>query len=266
VYPRIFEDPNIGPTAKNLFDDANILIGEIIKKKLIESKAVIGFWSAKSFNEDIYIYDLKSNEKIDTLHTIRQQIARRNDRANLSLADFIAPQESKCDDYIGLFAVSIDFNEEEVNKKLNLLDDDYKSILFKSVCDRFAEASAEFFHEKVRKQLWGYDPNENLSYDDLINEKYTGIRPAPGYPAQPDHSEKITILRLLDAENKINMKLTESCAIIPASSVCGIYFSNPESRYFGVGKITNDQAVDYARRKNWTEDELNHWLKIISHD
>ncbi len=165
-----------------------------------------------------------------------------------------------------MFAVSIDFNEEEVNKKLNLLDDDYKSILFKSVCDRFAEASAEFFHEKVRKQLWGYDPNEDLSYDDLINEKYTGIRPAPGYPAQPDHSEKITILRLLDAENKINMKLTESCAIIPASSVCGIYFSNPESRYFGVGKITNDQAIDYAQRKNWTEDELNHWLKIISPD
>jgi len=266
VYPRIFEDPNIGPTAKNLFDDANILIGEIIKKKLIQSKAVIGFWPAKSLNEDIFVFDPKTDKKIDTLHSIRQQIARRNERANLCLADFIAPQESKCDDYIGLFAVSIDFNEEEVNKNLNLLDDDYKSILFKSVCDRFAEASAEFFHEKVRKQLWGYDPNEDLSYDDLINEKYRGIRPAPGYPAQPDHSEKITILRLLDAENRINMKLTESCAIIPASSVCGIYFSNPESRYFGVGKITNDQALDYAHRKNWTEDELNHWLKIISPD
>tara|TARA_E500000178_G_scaffold98735_1_gene98034 strand:+ start:1629 stop:5291 length:3663 start_codon:yes stop_codon:yes gene_type:complete len=266
VYPRIFKDPNIGPTAKNLFDDANVLIGEIIKKKLIQSKAVIGFWSAKSFNEDIFLYDPRTNKNIDILHSIRQQISRRNDRANLCLADFIAPQESTCDDYIGLFAVSIDFDEEVVNKRLNLLDDDYKSILFKSICDRFAEASAEFFHEKVRKQLWGYNQNENLSYEDLINEKYIGIRPAPGYPAQPDHSEKITILRLLDAENKINMKLTESCAIIPASSVCGIYFSNPESRYFGVGKITNDQAVDYARRKNWTEDELNHWLKIISTD
>jgi 5-methyltetrahydrofolate--homocysteine methyltransferase len=264
VYPQILKDEKYGSVATDLYNDAKSLIKEIIDRELIESKALIGFWPASSNEDDIEVFNPENMKKLATLHTIRQQIVRNGKRANLALSDFIAPSEIDINDYIGLFAVTIDLNEDQINRELNLQDDDYKSILLKSICDRFAEATAEYFHKKVRRSLWGYVPDENYTNAELIKENYTGIRPAPGYPAQPDHSEKITIFRLLEAEKRIGMSLTESCAIMPASSVCGMYFSNPESRYFGVGKIGYDQAKDYARRKNWNEEEMNHWLKIIT--
>ncbi len=266
TYPQILKDEKYGLVATDLFNDAKSLIKDIIDRQLIESKALIGFWRASSNGDDIDLFNIKSNEKLATIHTIRQQIVRNQKRANLALSDFIAPSDMGINDYIGLFAVTIDFSQEQINKELKLQDDDYRSILLKSICDRFAEATAEYFHEKVRKSLWGYEPFEDFSNEELIRENYRGIRPAPGYPAQPDHSEKITILRLLEADKRIGMSLTESCAIIPASSVCGLYFSHPDSRYFGVGKIGYDQAKDYAKRKNWNEDEMNHWLKIITRD
>ncbi|MGL4397266.1 MAG: vitamin B12 dependent-methionine synthase activation domain-containing protein, partial [Hyphomicrobium sp.] len=206
---------------------------------------------------------------LKTLHTLRQQIARdpSRNRAHTALADFIAPKETGVADYIGAFAVTAGIGEEEAIEKHIKKTDDYTRIIAKALCDRFAEAFAEAMHHKVRKELWGYAKSENLSNDDLILEKYQGIRPAPGYPAQPDHTEKATLWQLMDVEAKAGITLTESYAMWPGASVSGLYLAHPESQYFGVGKVERDQVEDYARRKGWTVEVCERWLApVLNYD
>ncbi len=197
------------------------------------------------------------------LHTLRQQLSKREGRANAALSDFIAPRSSGVQDYVGAFIVTAGIGEDEIAERFKLNNDDYSSILVKALADRLAEALAERLHQRVRKEFWGYGANETLSNQDIIAEKYRGIRPAPGYPAQPDHTEKGTLFRLLDGENAIGVKLTESFAMWPGASVSGLYFSHPQSHYFGVGKIERDQVEDYARRKSWSVEECERWLAPI---
>ncbi len=264
AYPDILSNPKYGDTANQLFLDANNLIDKIIINNWLEIRACLGFWSALSIGDDIELYSQKNDtEAIATLYSIRQQMARETGRYNYALSDFIAPKKLGIKDYIGAFAVTVDLGTENPMSFFKSNNDDYNSILFKSINDRLAEAAAEFLHEKTRKELWGYSPNENLDNVDLIQEKYIGIRPAPGYPAQPDHTEKITLFNLLNVEKNAGIVLTESCAMLPASSVSGLYISHPESRYFGVGKIGRDQVNDYAKRKGWSEVEIKKWLKLI---
>jgi len=264
AYPDILSNPKYGDTAKQLFIDANNLIDKIIINNWLEIKACVGFWSALSIGDDIELYNKKNDtESIAILHSIRQQMARETGRYNYALSDFIAPKKLSIKDYIGAFAVTVALGTENPMSSFENNNDDYNSILFKSISDRLAEAAAEFLHEKTRKELWGYSPNENLDNDELIQQKYIGIRPAPGYPAQPDHTEKITLFKLLNAEKNAGIVLTESCAMLPASSISGLYISHPESRYFGVGKIGRDQVNDYAKRKDWSEIDINKWLKLI---
>ena len=188
-------------------------------------------------------------------------------RQNLALADFVAPKDSGVADYVGGFAVTTGIGEEDIARRFDLANDDYSKILVKSLADRLAEAFAEAMHQKVRRQLWGYAPDETLSNEALIAEEYAGIRPAPGYPAQPDHTEKRTLFRLLDAENEIGVKLTESCAMWPGAAVSGLYFSHPDARYFGIGKVGRDQVADYAARKGWQLEEAERWLgPILNYD
>jgi 5-methyltetrahydrofolate--homocysteine methyltransferase len=204
---------------------------------------------------------------IATLRTLRQQLARREGRANVALADFIASRASGLRDYIGAFAVTAGIGEEAVVERFKFANDDYSAIMAKALADRLAEALAERMHQRVRREFWAYDPGETLRNDELIAERYRGIRPAPGYPAQPDHTEKDTLFKLLGAEKAIGIKLTESFAMWPGSSVCGLYFSHPESYYFGVGKIERDQVEDYARRKDKTLAEMERWLApILNYD
>ena len=202
-----------------------------------------------------------------TLHTLRQQMARDGDKSNLALADFIAPKDSGVADHIGGFAVTAGIGEEDVARRFERANDDYSKIMVKALADRLAEAFAEALHAKVRRELWAYAPDETLTNEQLIAEDYAGIRPAPGYPAQPDHTEKRTLFKLLDAEKATGLKLTESCAMWPAAAVSGLYFAHPESRYFGIGKIGRDQVQDYAARKGWTIDEAERWLgPILNYD
>lgn len=258
-YPQILEDEKVGKAATDLFRDAQAMLKKIIDEKWLTARAVIGFWPANSVDDDILVYGDKARKfPIQTLHTLRQQMARDAGRPNLALSDFIAPIGTT--DYIGGFVVTAGIGEEKHIKAFEDAKDDYSAILLRALSDRFAEAFAERMHEKVRHDYWGYASDEKLSNNDLIAEKYQGIRPAPGYPAQPEHSEKATLFKLLDAEDKIGVKLTESFAMWPGSSVSGFYYSHPESRYFGVGKIERDQVEDYARRKNWTVEEAERWL------
>jgi 5-methyltetrahydrofolate--homocysteine methyltransferase len=218
--------------------------------------------------DDIELYGDETRKKpFATLHTLRQQMVRDPGKANLALADFVAPKESGVADYIGGFAVTTGIGEEDVARRFERANDDYSKILVKALADRLAEAFAEALHAKVRRELWAYAPDEKLSNEELIAEGYAGIRPAPGYPAQPDHTEKRTLFSLLDAEEEIGVKLTESCAMWPAAAVSGFYFSHPEARYFGVGKIGRDQVADYAARKGWSIEEAERWLgPILSYD
>ena len=227
---------------------------------------MIGFWPANSVDDDILVYGDKARKfPVATLHTLRQQMARDAGRPNLALSDFIAPTGTP--DYIGGFVVTAGIGEEPHIKAFEAAKDDYSAILLRALSDRLAEAFAEHMHEKVRRDTWGYAAEEELSNTDLIAEKYQGIRPAPGYPAQPEHSEKATLFKLLDAEHRIGVQLTESYAMWPGSSVSGFYYSHPESRYFGVGKIERDQVEDYARRKGWTVAEAERWLApLLNYD
>jgi len=197
------------------------------------------------------------------VHGLRQQIARREGRANLSLSDFVAPLESGIPDYLGAFIVTAGLGEDDVANRFKQANDDYSAIMVKALADRLAEALAERMHERVRREFWAYAPDEALAPEALIAETYAGIRPAPGYPAQPDHTEKATLFRLLLPESGIGVRLTESFAMWPGASVCGVYFSHPESRYFGVGRIGRDQVEDYAARKNWSVGEAEKWLAPI---
>jgi 5-methyltetrahydrofolate--homocysteine methyltransferase len=267
-YPAILNDAKVGEAARGLYADAQEMLRRMIAEGWFTTRAVIGFWPANSDGDDIVVFaDETRKTPIATLHTLRQQLARREGRANVALSDFIAPRASGLADYVGAFAVTAGIGEDAVVERFKHANDDYSAIMAKALADRFAEALAERMHQLVRHEFWGYDPGEALSNEELIAERYQGIRPAPGYPAQPDHTEKGTVFALLGGESAIGVKLTESFAMWPGASVCGLYFSHPESYYFGVGKIERDQVEDYARRKDQTLAETERWLApILNYD
>ncbi|MFG1397732.1 methionine synthase [Roseixanthobacter pseudopolyaromaticivorans] len=267
-YPAILEDPTVGEPARNLFKDAQAMLAQMVEEKWVTAKAVVGFWPANSIGDDIVLFrDDTRKTPLATLHTLRQQLARREGRYNLALSDFVAPLETGVPDYVGGFAVTTGFGEQARSDAFKHANDDYSAIMVKALADRLAEAFAERMHHLVRTQLWAYAPDEGLSNDDMILEKYRGIRPAPGYPAQPDHTEKGTLFSILDATSKIGLELTESYAMWPGAAVSGLYFSHPESAYFGVGRIERDQVEDYAVRKGWSVEEGERWLApILNYD
>lgn len=260
IYPSIFDDPLAGATAKDLYDDAQKMLDQIITDRSLISKAVIGFWPAQSVGDDIVLSDVEHNAPLATFHTLRQQMIRTGDRPNFALADFIADQSTGMQDYIGGFVVTTGIGEDKLVEHFDRRQDDFNKIMVSALADRLAEACAEYMHQQIRIIHWGYAPDEALNNQALIAENYVGIRPAPGYPAQPDHTEKRTLFKLLDAENAIGVSLTESCAMWPGSSVSGLYFAHPKSQYFGLGKINKDQVEDYAKRKGWTLAEAEKWL------
>jgi 5-methyltetrahydrofolate--homocysteine methyltransferase len=265
-FPAILDDAKVGEAARALYADARKMLDTIMSERWFRASAVVGFWPANAQGDDIALYaDEARGKEIATLHTLRQQLARREGRANTALADFVAP--AGISDYVGAFIVTAGLGEDAVADRFKGANDDYSSILVKALADRLAEAFAERMHQRVRRELWAYAPDETLSNVDLVAEKYRGIRPAPGYPAQPDHTEKATLFGLLDAERAIGVKLTESFAMWPGASVSGLYFSHPQSHYFGVGKIERDQVEDYARRKGWTVAEAERWLApVLNYD
>ncbi|MDH4981542.1 methionine synthase [Hyphomicrobium sp. D-2] len=269
-YPAILKDNKVGAEAQKLFNDAQDMLRAMVVGNWVRASGVVGFWPANAIGDDIAVYaDDSRSKQIATFHTLRQQIARdpKRDRAHTALSDFIAPQDSGIADYVGGFAVTAGLGEEEAIAKHVKATDDYSRILLKALSDRLAEAFAECMHARVRRELWGYAADEKLSNDDLILEKYRGIRPAPGHPAQPDHTEKGTIWELMDVENAIGMQLTESYAMWPGAAVAGLYFSHPDSHYFGVGKVERDQVEDYAARKGWTVEETERWLApVLNYD
>ncbi|MCT4656435.1 MAG: methionine synthase [Cohaesibacter sp.] len=263
-YPAILSDETYGEAASSLFADAQAMLKRIIDEKWLTARAVIGFWPAVSDGDDIALYaGDERDEELARFHGLRQQIAGRSKRANVAISDFIAPQGLGIDDYIGGFAVSTGFGEEERVAAFEASGDDYSKILLQALSDRLAEAYAEKMHEDVRNKYWGYAEGEGLSKEELIAEGYQGIRPAPGYPAQPDHTEKATLFALLDAEAQTGIQLTESFAMMPGSAVSGLYFSHADSHYFGVGKIEKDQVEDYAKRKGWELAKAERWLAPI---
>jgi 5-methyltetrahydrofolate--homocysteine methyltransferase len=260
-YPAILEDKIVGVEAKKIFVDANILLDKIIKEKSLQARAVIGLFPAKNIGDDIEVR-INENKKIQ-LHHLRQQIKKAEGQANFCLSDYIAPKESNKQDYIGAFAVSAGFGVDELVKYYESKHDDYNAILVKALADRLAEACAEYMHKKVRTEYWAYSTNESLSNEDLITEKYQGIRPAPGYPACPEHTEKQILWNMLDVEENTGISLTDSCAMFPTAAVSGWYFSHPDSKYFGISEIEKDQALDYAERKDWTAEEMKRWLGAV---
>ena len=263
-YPSLLDDPERGEAARTLYDDARAMLKRIVEERWFTPKAVIGFWPANAVGDDIALYSGESrNERIATLHTLRQQLQKRDGKANLALADFIAPQDCGKADYIGAFVVTAGAEEEKIAARYARANDDYGSIMVKALADRIAEAFAERMHERVRREFWGYALEENFAPDALAGEPYAGIRPAPGYPAQPDHTEKATIFDLLNAEKRTGVKLTESFAMTPAASVSGLYLAHPSAHYFGVAKIERDQIEDYARRKGMDAREAERWLAPI---
>ena len=263
-YPDILDDETVGEQAQALYEDAQSLIDRIIKEDLLKAKGVIGFYPAVSYGEDVKLLK-DSGSKIEqtTFHFLRQQNRKRSGQPNSSLADFIAPKETGIEDYMGFFAVTAGIGIEKMISEFEAGHDDYNIILVKAVADRLAEAFAERMHERVRKEFWAYSEEESYSNEDLIAEKYKGIRPAPGYPACPDHTEKRTLFDLLNVEEEANIELTESFAMYPASSVSGFYLSHPESRYFRVGNIGEDQVTEYAKRKSVPKEEVEKWLSPI---
>ena len=265
-FPAILDDNKVGPEARRLYADAQQLLERIVEERWLTANAVVGFWPANAIGDDIELYtDETRTQRLTVLHTLRQQIARdpTRNRPHTALADFIAPRETGIADYIGVFAVTAGIGEEEAIAKYVKPHDDYTRIMLKALADRLAEAFAERMHERVRRELWGYAPDERLTNEELIAEKYRGIRPAPGYPARPDHTEKGTLFKLLNATEVTGIRLTESYAMWPGAAVCGLYFSHPESHYFGVGKVERDQVEDYARRKGWSVEEAERWLSPV---
>jgi 5-methyltetrahydrofolate--homocysteine methyltransferase len=261
-FPQILSDEKIGKEATKLFNDAKALLKKIMDEKWLTPKAVVGFWPANSNGKDTItlINEAEGTGKTVHLESLRQQVKKAADQPNISLSDFIAPAEKGIQDYVGAFAVTIHGIEPHI-KRFQQNHDDYNKITLQALADRLAEALAELMHEKTRKEFWGYVNSEQLTNEELIQEKYQGIRPAPGYPACPDHTEKYKLFKLLDAEKNTGIELTESLAMYPASSVCGWYFSHPESKYFGIGKIEKDQVQDYAKRKNMPLEEVERWLR-----
>ena len=266
-FPAILEDEEQGAAARQLYEDAQAMLKRIVEERWFNPKAVIGFWPANAVGDDIVLYTGESRqEKLATFFTLRQQLSRRDGRPNVALADFVAPEGMK-PDYVGGFVVTAGMEEERIARRFERANDDYASIMVKALADRIAEAFAERMHERVRKEFWAYAPDEELDNEALIREEYAGIRPAPGYPAQPDHTEKATLFRLLEAERRIGVRLTESFAMWPGSSVSGLYIAHPESFYFGVAKVERDQVEDYALRKGMEIAEVERWLApILNYD
>jgi 5-methyltetrahydrofolate--homocysteine methyltransferase len=259
IYPKIFEQEGVGPKAKELFDDGQKLLEQIVRSKLLEARAVIGFFPANSVLEDIEVYADESRHLLTTFHTLRQQQIKANQEPNYAVGDFIAPRECGKLDYFGAFAVTAGLHIEPVVEKFEKDHDDYNALMTKALADRLAEGLAELIHKRARIE-WGFGQDENLSNTDLVRERYRGIRPAPGYPALPDHTEKRLLFDLLCAEKSAGIHLTENFAMYPASSVSGFYFSHPESKYFAVGKMGRDQIEDYSRRKGMDLRLVERWL------
>ncbi len=260
-FPQILSDEKVGVEATKLYKDAQVLLKKLIDEKWLTAKGVIGFWPANSNGKDTITVTDELSIVVE-LESLRQQIKKAAGQSNMSLTDFIAPKETGLLDYLGAFAVTIDGIEPHL-KRFDEQHDDYNKISLQALADRLAEAFAEFLHHKTRTEYWGYVKDESLTNEDLIKEKYEGIRPAPGYPACPDHTEKYKLFTLLDATNATGIELTENLAMYPASSVCGWYFANPESKYFGIGKIEKDQVMDYANRKNMDLEEAERWLRPV---
>ena len=260
-YPMILEDDVVGEAARSLWKDTQGLLQQMIGEQWIQAKGVVGFWPANADGDDFVVWtdESRSTERA-RFFTLRQQMEKTNDKGQFALSDFMAP---KAADYVGGFAVTAGHGELEKAKEFVDKGDDYSSIIVKALADRFAEAFAEYLHAQVRRELWGYAADEALTNDDLIAEKYQGIRPAPGYPSQPDHTEKKTLFELLDATEKAGIELTSSYAMNPPASVSGLYFSHPEAVYFAVGRIEKDQVEDYARRKGWDLATAERWLRPI---
>jgi 5-methyltetrahydrofolate--homocysteine methyltransferase len=265
-FPTILDDAKVGAAARELYKDAQAMLKRIVDERWLGASAVVGFWPANADGDDVLVFgDETRAQPVSVLHTLRQQLSRREGRSNVALADFVAPRGVA--DYVGAFLVTAGIGEDEIAERFKAANDDYSAIMVKALADRLAEAFAEKLHQMVRKELWAYAPDETLSNTEIIAEKYRGIRPAPGYPAQPDHTEKGTLFSLLEAEERTGVKLTESFAMWPGAAVCGLYFSHPDSHYFGVGKIERDQVEDYARRKGWSVTEAERWLApILNYD
>jgi 5-methyltetrahydrofolate--homocysteine methyltransferase len=261
-FPDILEDPTVGEAARHTYNDARAMLQRIVGEKWLKARGVVGLWPANSVGDDIEIYaDERRGRVLAAVHTLRQQMAREEGgRANFALADFVAPRDSGKLDWFGGFAVTAGIGVEEAVKKFEAAHDDYSAIMVKALADRLAEAFAERLHERVRKEIWGYAPGENLANAQLIAEEYRGIRPAPGYPACPDHTEKKTLFALLDAEKNAGVTLTDAFAMWPAAAVSGYYIAHPEAKYFGVGRIGRDQVEDYAKRKGLSIAETERWL------
>jgi 5-methyltetrahydrofolate--homocysteine methyltransferase len=266
-FPAILDDEKQGEAARQLYEDAQDMLRRIVEERWFNPKAIVGFWPANAVGDDIRLYTGESRqETLATFHGLRQQLLRRDGRPNLCIADFVAPART-VPDYVGAFVVTAGIEEVRIAEKFERANDDYRSILVKALADRFAEAFAERMHERVRKEFWAYAPDEVFPPEDLVREEYRGIRPAPGYPAQPDHTEKETLFALLEAERRIGVKLTESYAMWPGSSVSGLYLAHPEAHYFGVAKVERDQVEDYARRKGMSIPEVERWLgPILNYD
>jgi len=262
-FPDILEDKVVGTEAQRLYRDAQAMLKTIVAEHWLTARAVIGFWPANSVGDDIQLYD-DTGKELMRVHHLRQQLDRNNsDKPDYCLSDFVAPADSSTKDWLGGFAVTAGLGIEEHLARFEADHDDYNSIMLKALADRLAEALAERMHERVRKEFWGYGASENLSNDDMIRERYQGIRPAPGYPACPDHTEKALLWQLLQPDERIGLSLTESYAMFPAAAVSGWYFSHPEARYFGVGKVGRDQMDDYAARKNMTRASLERVMPHI---
>jgi len=260
-YPDIFKDEKVGVEAQKLFDDAQVMLKRIVAGRKLSANGVLAFYPANSTEtDDVQLYAKDGLNQLATLHFLRQQNKKARDLPNFCLSDFVAPQSSGKEDYIGMFAVTTGIGLEKLVEEAKANQDDYSEIMAKALADRLAEAFAELLHAKVRKEYWGYAANENLTTEEMIKESYQGIRPAPGYPACPDHTEKRTIFELLEAEKEVGITLTESFAMFPTAAVSGYYFSHSESKYFGLGKIEKDQVAEYAQRKGMSLEEMERWL------
>ncbi|KAJ1968005.1 hypothetical protein H4R35_006547, partial [Dimargaris xerosporica] len=263
-FPKIFNDPTVGAEAQKLFDEAQTMLNDILRHDTLTASGIAGFYPANSVGDDIRVYtDESRSEVAATFYGLRQQAEkdRESNEPYYCLSDFVAPEETGLADYIGLFAVSAGFGCEEMCRQYEADHDDYNAIMLKALADRLAEAFAEYLHAEVRKDFWGYAADEAMNTSDLLSIKYQGIRPAPGYPSQPDHTEKSTMWQLADIEQATGISLTESLAMAPAASVSGLYFAHPQAKYFAVGKVEKDQIADYAQRKQMKPATVEKWLR-----
>ncbi|MCB2099870.1 MAG: methionine synthase, partial [Rhodobacterales bacterium] len=264
TYPRILDDAKVGEAARSLFIDARAMLTRIVDEKWLTARGVVGLWPANAVGDDVRLFtDDTRSAVLDTLPFLRQQVKKSEGRVAGCLADFVAPLDSGVADWMGAFAVTAGIGLDAVVAEFEAAHDDYQAIMAKALADRLAEAFAEWLHEKVRTQVWGYAAGEALDNEALIREAYRGIRPAPGYPACPDHTEKGRLFALLDAPANTGLELTDSFAMTPTAAVCGTYFAHPEAAYFGVGRIGPDQVADYAARKGWTTAEAERWLAPV---